>query len=172
MSNRGRSQNFQDLFFLHIFIALLSLCHRPRNCNLSNLCGCCKSLAPEIVSWFLLRLRRKARCARLSPPADSSAFGARARFSSRLRRLYLGQMPRIESLTKTKLSSKKLRQIYQYFGIFVSAKKHTSPKELGWSHFSMKWEQFYRKSRTRDFIQHSGLWEKWNTHNHAGNLKM
>ena len=63
---------------------LVSLCHRPRNCNLSNLCGRCKSLAPEIVSWFdsasrnLLRLRRKARCARLSPPADSRAFGARA----------------------------------------------------------------------------------------------
>ena len=63
-----------------------SLCHRPRNCNLSNLCGRCKSLAPEIVSWYsasrnLLRLRRKARCARLSPPADSRAFGARARAS-------------------------------------------------------------------------------------------
>ena len=62
--------------------------HRPRNSNLSNLCGRCKSLAPEIVSWFLdsasrnlLRLRRKARCARLSPPADSRAFGARARAS-------------------------------------------------------------------------------------------
>ena len=62
-----------------------SLCHRPRNCNLSNLCGRCKSLAPEIVSWSasrnLLRLRRKARCARLSPPVDSRAFGARVRVS-------------------------------------------------------------------------------------------
>ena len=44
-----------------------------------------KSLGPEIVSWFLdsasrnhLRLRRKARCDRLSPPAVSRAFGARA----------------------------------------------------------------------------------------------
>ena len=37
-----------------IFVLLRhSLCHRPRNCNLSNLCGRCKSLAPEIVSWFL-----------------------------------------------------------------------------------------------------------------------
>ena len=80
---------------------MFSLCHRPRNCNLSNLCGRCKSLAPEIVSWFLaaslnlLRLRQKARCAHLSPPAGSRTFGARAS------RSYLGQLPRIESLTKT-----------------------------------------------------------------------
>ena len=41
----------------------ISLCHRPRNCNLSNLCGCCKSLAPEIVSWFLgLCYSRKDFC--------------------------------------------------------------------------------------------------------------
>ena len=40
-----------------------SLCHRPSNCNLSNLCGLYRSLAPEIVSWFL---------------RFSSAFGARA----------------------------------------------------------------------------------------------
>ena len=33
------------------------------------------------ASRNLLRLRRKARCARLSPPADSRAFGARARAS-------------------------------------------------------------------------------------------
>ena len=40
-----------------------SLCHRPRNCNLSNLCGRCKSLAPEIVSWFLgLCYSRKDFC--------------------------------------------------------------------------------------------------------------
>ena len=95
---------------------LVSLCHRPSNCNLSNLCGLYKSLAPEIVSSRnLLRLRRKARCARLSPPADSRAFAEslaprlaelafrlrrtlapsglalalRARFSSRLRRSFL-----------------------------------------------------------------------------------
>ena len=41
----------------------ISLCHRPRNCNLSNLCGRCKSLAPEIVSWFLgLCYSRKDFC--------------------------------------------------------------------------------------------------------------
>ena len=58
------------------------LCHRPRNCNLSNLRGLYKSLAPEIVSRFRIPLRgiscasgEKARCARLSPPADSRAFG-------------------------------------------------------------------------------------------------
>ena len=75
-------------YSLCMYFVQPSLCHRPRNCNLSNLCGRCKSLAPEIVSWFLdsasrnlLRLRRKARCARLSPPADSRAFGARARAS-------------------------------------------------------------------------------------------
>ena len=49
-----------------------SLCHRPSNCNLSNLCGLYKSLAPEIVSWFL----RFAES--LAPPANSRAFGARA----------------------------------------------------------------------------------------------
>ena len=53
-----------------------SLCHRPSNCNLSNLCGLYKSVAPEIVSWFL----RFAES--LAPPANSRAFGAR--FSSRL----------------------------------------------------------------------------------------
>ena len=49
-----------------------SLCHRPSNCNLSNLCGLYKSLAPEIVSWF----HRFAKS--LAPPANSRAFGARA----------------------------------------------------------------------------------------------
>ena len=49
-----------------------SLCHRPSNCNLSNLCGLYKRLAPEIVSWFL----RFAES--LAPPANSCAFGARA----------------------------------------------------------------------------------------------
>ena len=68
----------------------ISLCHRPSNCNLSNLCGLYKSLAPEIASQNLLRLQQKACCARLSPPADSRAFGAR----------FLGQLPRIESLKK------------------------------------------------------------------------
>ena len=35
-----------------------------------------------------------------------------------------------------------------FFCIFVvhSYKKHTSPKELGWNNFSMKWEQFLQKS--------------------------
>ena len=52
-----------------------SLCHRPSNCNLSNLCGLYKSLAPEIVSCFsasrnLLHLWQ-------------------TRFSSRLRRTFL-----------------------------------------------------------------------------------
>ena len=42
------------------------------NCLESNL---------DSASRNLLRLRRKARCARLSPPADSRAFGARARAS-------------------------------------------------------------------------------------------
>ena len=68
----------------------ISLCHRPSNCNLSNLCGLYKSLAPEIASRNLLLLRERARYARLSPPADSRTFGAR----------FLGQLPRIESLTK------------------------------------------------------------------------
>ena len=49
-----------------------SLCHRPSNCNLLNLCGLYKSLAPEIVSWFL-RFTES-----LAPPANSRAFGARA----------------------------------------------------------------------------------------------
>ena len=52
-----------------------SLCHRPSNCNLSNLCGLYKSLVPEIVSWFL-------RFAESLAPL-------RARFSSRLRRTFL-----------------------------------------------------------------------------------
>ena len=26
---------------------------------------------------------------------------------------------------------------------------------------------FTENSRTREFIQHSSLWEQWNTHNHA-----
>ena len=58
-------------------LAMISLCHRPRNCNLSNLCGRCKSLAPEIVSWLrgiscasggLSRLRC-SRLILLAPPA-------------------------------------------------------------------------------------------------------
>ena len=49
-----------------------SLCHRPSNCNLSNLCGLYKSLAPEIVSWFLRFVES------LAPPANSRAFGAHA----------------------------------------------------------------------------------------------
>ena len=58
-----------------------SLCHRPSNCNLSNLCALYKSLAPEIVSWFL----RFAES--LAPPANSRDFGAQ--FSSRLQRSFL-----------------------------------------------------------------------------------
>ena len=106
------------------------------NCNLSNLCGLCKSLAPEIVSWFLgLCYSRKdfCRATRLVPffPVEwftlhgiscasgerlaalafrlrrtlapsALALALRARFSSRLRRSYLDQLPRIESLTKTR----------------------------------------------------------------------
>ena len=49
-----------------------SLCHRPSNCNLSNLCGLYKSLAPEIVSWFLRFMES------LAPPANTRAFGAHA----------------------------------------------------------------------------------------------
>ena len=70
-----------------IFIPAVVCVTDQETATLSNLCGRCKSLAPEIVSWLdsasrnLLRLRRKARCARLSPPADSRAFGARARAS-------------------------------------------------------------------------------------------
>ena len=45
----------------------ISLCHRPRNCNLSNLCGRCKILAPEIVSWFRFRFAES-----LAPPAKGS----------------------------------------------------------------------------------------------------
>ena len=87
------------------------LCHRPRNCNLSNLCGRCKSLAPEIVSQWLIPLRgiscasgeRLAALAfRLRRTLAPSALALRARFSSLLRRSYLGQLPRIESLTKTR----------------------------------------------------------------------
>ena len=44
-----------------------SLCHRPRNCNFSNLCGRCKSLAPEIVSWFRFHFAES-----LAPPAKGS----------------------------------------------------------------------------------------------------
>ena len=35
-----------------------SLCHRPRKCNFSNLCGRCKSSAPEIVSSLCHRPRK------------------------------------------------------------------------------------------------------------------
>ena len=53
--------SFFNLFYAVVLI--FSLCHRPRNCNLSNLCGRCKSLAPEIVSWFLgLCYSRKDFC--------------------------------------------------------------------------------------------------------------
>ena len=38
------------MFGLHS--AISSLCHRPSNYNSSDLCGFCKSLAPEIVRWL------------------------------------------------------------------------------------------------------------------------
>ena len=39
------------------------VCVTDQTCNLSNLCGRCKSLAPEIVSWFLgLCYSRKDFC--------------------------------------------------------------------------------------------------------------
>ena len=66
----------------------------PNSCP--NLCGRCKSIAPES----------------LAPLADSRAFGARARFSSRLRRsFFLGQLPRIESFAKTSFEIKKKKKI-------------------------------------------------------------
>ena len=40
--------------------------HRPSNCNLSNLCGRCKSLAPEIVSWFWVNCLESSLWQRLS----------------------------------------------------------------------------------------------------------
>ena len=79
-----------------------SLCHRPSNCNLSNLCGLYKSLAPEIVSWFL----RFAES--LAPPANSiflAPLGAR----------FWSQLPRIESLTKTMKKGKKVHLGPQLF---------------------------------------------------------
>ena len=84
----------------------ISLCHRPRNCNLSNLCGRCKSLAPEIVSRGIScasgeRLAALAFRLRWTLAPSALALALRARFSSRLRCSYLGQLPRIESLTKT-----------------------------------------------------------------------
>ena len=33
-----------------------------------------------------------------------------------------------------------------YISLLYSSKKQTSPKELGWNHFSTKWEQFSQKS--------------------------
>ena len=63
------------------------MCHRPSNCNLSNLSELCKSLATEIVS-FAESLAPPAKDWRttLAPPADSHAFGARA-CTSRLSRI-------------------------------------------------------------------------------------
>ena len=85
-----------------------SLCPRPSNCNLSNLCGLYKSLAPEIVSWFLHFAES------LAPPANSRAFGAR--FSQRLRRSFLESIAyRIESLTKTMKKGKKVHLGPQLF---------------------------------------------------------
>ena len=49
------------------FLFKASLCHRPSNCNLSNLCGLCKSLAPEIVGWLRFRFAES-----LAPPAKGS----------------------------------------------------------------------------------------------------
>ena len=61
-----------------------SLCHRSNNFNLSQLVWALQEYSArnlEIVdstSRNLLRLRRKAECAHLSPPAESRAFSARA----------------------------------------------------------------------------------------------
>ena len=53
---------------------------------------------------------RGISCAfRLRRTLAPSALALRARFSSRLRRSYLGQLPRIESLTKTSISYENLR---------------------------------------------------------------
>ena len=81
-----------------------SLCHRPSNCNLSNLCGLYKNLAPEIVSWFL----RFAES--LAPPANSRTVGARASrsiFLAASGARFWSQLPRIESLTKNMKKGKK-----------------------------------------------------------------
>ena len=88
-----------------------SLCHRPSNCNLSNLCGLYKSLAPEIVSWFL----RFAES--LAPPANSRALSARASRSIFLAydARFWSQLPRIESLTKTMKKGEKVQLGPQLF---------------------------------------------------------
>ena len=59
----------------------------------------CELVSSEFDSGLrnLLCLRQKARCARLLPLADSRTFSALS---------YLGQFPRIESLTKTNLTPK------------------------------------------------------------------
>ena len=64
-----------------------SLCHRPSNCNLSNLCGLYKSLVPEIVSWFLRFAESLAPPAIfLAPPAF--VFGVNCLESSLWHRLW------------------------------------------------------------------------------------
>ena len=61
----------------------------------------------ERLAALAFRLRRTL--------APSLALALRARFSSRLRRSYLGQLPRIESLTKTTLPiNNTLHQMYYF----------------------------------------------------------
>ena len=55
--------------------------------------------------------------------------------------------------------------IFEYF--HSSPERSTLPQRNSAEIISEWNEHFHRKSRTQDFIQHSSLWEQWNTHNHA-----
>ena len=87
---------------------------------LIKLIGLCVAPSLELsansTSRNLLLLRRKARYACLSPPADSRAFGAR----------FLCQLPRIESLTKTTPASKTGLSVSGKYFILVLAPKNGS----------------------------------------------
>ena len=68
--------------------------------------------ANQIASQNLLRLRRKARYARLLPPADSRDFGIRARFSSRLPRSLFVSIAQNRVFDKDYIAPNKLMVIW------------------------------------------------------------
>ena len=58
---------------------------------------------------------------------------------------------------------------FEFFAYFFSSPLRSTLSQRNWAEIISVWNEsnFHRKSRTREFIQHSSLWEQWNTHNHA-----
>ena len=74
-----------------------------------------------------------------------------------------GILPDVELRALSTFSS------FKFFAYFRRSLLRSTLSQRNWTESISVWYKniFHKKTRTRDFIQHSSLWKQWNTHNHA-----